>query len=260
MLNNFSRLGAQSFYQKIIYPLSDFKLNNNFFSAAAINKKIHLKYNKDNIFIISLGYTVSLNVVDHYIPAHKIFLDKFYENNLFITSGRKNPRTGGIIVAYAKNTNHINEIITEDPFYQNGIADYFITEFVPNKNSVERVKDDAKQTIPINSNISRNDLLGVSFFIIHLTYDANSNLITDKGLTHKDVQYTELLDNLHKHNMFIVSSGNSTQNEAIIIAYTNNNSISRDIMKNIAFFQNDFCNCTFVEFIPTLYNKQLLFF
>ncbi|WP_325894279.1 YciI family protein [Grimontia sp. NTOU-MAR1] len=48
----------------------------------------------------------------------------------FIISGRKVPRTGGVILVNAANTDEVDAIIREDPFHVAGVADYDVTEFV----------------------------------------------------------------------------------------------------------------------------------
>ncbi|SMO59564.1 Uncharacterized conserved protein YciI, contains a putative active-site phosphohistidine [Chryseobacterium rhizoplanae] len=85
------------------------------------------------MFIISLTYRSSLENVERLIPQHNIFLNKHYESGRFIASGRKEPRTGGIIIANAESKNEVEQIIFEDPFYIHQVADYDITEFIPSK-------------------------------------------------------------------------------------------------------------------------------
>lgn len=85
------------------------------------------------MFIISLTYKVALENVEQHIPEHNIFLQKYYDSGLFIASGRKEPRTGGIIISNAQSKEEVLEIIKEDPFYIHQIADYEITEFLPTK-------------------------------------------------------------------------------------------------------------------------------
>ena len=60
---------------------------------------------------------------------HVKFLRKYYKQNIFLASGRKVPRTGGIILALAKSMEEINEIIRQDPFYIHKLAEFSITEF-----------------------------------------------------------------------------------------------------------------------------------
>lgn len=85
------------------------------------------------MFIVSLSYTKEIAEVEKYIEGHIHFLDKYYADKKFIFSGRKNPRTGGIIFARNVDRNSLIEIIKKDPFYQNEIAEYDITEVIPTK-------------------------------------------------------------------------------------------------------------------------------
>ncbi|MNN24082.1 YciI-like protein [compost metagenome] len=80
------------------------------------------------MFIISLHYLQPLEVVDQYIEEHVQFLNKHYEEKRFIFSGRKIPRTGGVILAKASSKEEVEGLIQEDPFYQQRIAEYEITE------------------------------------------------------------------------------------------------------------------------------------
>jgi uncharacterized protein YciI len=62
-----------------------------------------------------------------------LFLDKYYARNKFVFSGRKHPRTGGIILANHVTKSEIDKIIEEDPFKRHEIADYEIIEFIPTR-------------------------------------------------------------------------------------------------------------------------------
>lgn len=83
------------------------------------------------MFIISLTYKKSLEKVDAELEKHVVFLKKQFALGNFIASGRKIPRTGGIILSQVKNKSEIEKIIQNDPFYQKDLADYDITEFIP---------------------------------------------------------------------------------------------------------------------------------
>jgi uncharacterized protein YciI len=71
--------------------------------------------------------------VEKYLSNHIAFLDKYYNTGNFICSGRKNPRTGGIILCNAQDLHEVNTILQEDPFYREKIASYEIMEFLPTK-------------------------------------------------------------------------------------------------------------------------------
>ncbi len=85
------------------------------------------------MYIASLNYIKSLNEVEKYLEEHVKFLEKYYEMGKFVCSGRKNPRTGGIILLNAENLSEVEKIISEDPFNIHKIAEYEIIEFLPTK-------------------------------------------------------------------------------------------------------------------------------
>lgn len=85
------------------------------------------------MFIVSLTYKVDLSAVDQHINAHVQYLEQQYAQGHFIASGRKVPRTGGVIIAKASSQAALEAIIAQDPFFKADLADYQITEFVPTK-------------------------------------------------------------------------------------------------------------------------------
>lgn len=82
------------------------------------------------MFIINLHYIVPLDKLDEHMGAHVKFLSKYYKLGTFLVSGRKVPRTGGIIVAQASSKEVLEEIIKEDPFHKHRLAEFTITEFL----------------------------------------------------------------------------------------------------------------------------------
>jgi uncharacterized protein YciI len=85
------------------------------------------------VFVVSLTYKVDLSEVDKHITDHVAYLEKYYEKGNFVASGRKVPRTGGVILAHAESREELNAIMQEDPFFKADVATYEITEFVPSK-------------------------------------------------------------------------------------------------------------------------------
>lgn len=82
------------------------------------------------MFVISLNYIVPLEELDQYMEAHVKYLKKYYAADMFIMSGRKVPRTGGVIIAQADSKEILEKIIAEDPFHQHKFAEFEITEFL----------------------------------------------------------------------------------------------------------------------------------
>lgn len=89
------------------------------------------------MFVILLKYVKPLEEIDKLIPDHVAFLDRFYQANHFIASGRRNPRTGGVILAKEGTEQQVWDIIRQDPFYVGGVAEYEVIEFIPSKYAPE---------------------------------------------------------------------------------------------------------------------------
>ncbi|WP_391091157.1 YciI family protein [Vibrio sp. NH-UV-68] len=89
------------------------------------------------MFIISLTYQVPLEKVDAFIPEHVDYLNEQYAKGHFILSGRKEPRTGGVIISTIGDRNKLNDVIAQDPFHREGLASYEVTEIIPTKASEE---------------------------------------------------------------------------------------------------------------------------
>lgn len=85
------------------------------------------------MFILLLTYKKTLDAVEANLEAHRAYLEKYYTQGKFICSGRRNPRTGGMILCKAENEAEVRHMIEDDPFYYNQIADYEIIDVVPTK-------------------------------------------------------------------------------------------------------------------------------
>ena len=89
------------------------------------------------MYIVNLTYKVSLEAVDNYLDNHVEYLNEQYQLGNFHASGRKVPRTGGIILSKMSDKNELLKTIAKDPFKTNDLADYEITEFTPTKTCEE---------------------------------------------------------------------------------------------------------------------------
>ena len=86
---------------------------------------------QNKMFIIQIDYKVSLDIVEQHLASHVDYLKQQYALGNFIASGRQVPRTGGVILSNMASRETLDLVIAQDPFKQNNLADYVITEFVP---------------------------------------------------------------------------------------------------------------------------------
>jgi uncharacterized protein YciI len=85
------------------------------------------------MFIVLVKYIKPLEEVDRFLNEHSAFLDKYYRINKIVFSGRRNPRTGGVILINATDDKEVWDLIKDDPFYKHDIAEYEVIEFFPTK-------------------------------------------------------------------------------------------------------------------------------
>ncbi|TPG64772.1 YciI family protein [Ewingella americana] len=83
------------------------------------------------LYIAVLSYVKPLSEVDALLPAHVEWLRKGYDDGIFILSGRRNPRTGGVILARGSSIEEIQARMKEDPLQHQGLATLEITPFEP---------------------------------------------------------------------------------------------------------------------------------
>ncbi|MFJ2076381.1 YciI family protein [Streptomyces anulatus] len=82
------------------------------------------------MFVLELTYTAPVERVDALMREHLAWLDEQYAAGVFIASGRKNPRDGGVILAVGEDRAAIERTAAADPFTEHGVCAYRITEFI----------------------------------------------------------------------------------------------------------------------------------
>ncbi|NKN35510.1 GTP cyclohydrolase [Agrobacterium sp. a22-2] len=79
------------------------------------------------MLILSLTYKTSSEEADRHMAPHLAWVKEGYDRGWFLASGRKVPRTGGLILAKGDRA-EIEAYAAEDPFTVHGVADYEVTE------------------------------------------------------------------------------------------------------------------------------------
>ncbi len=80
------------------------------------------------VCLILLSYIVPLDEVDRRMKAHIGWLEQGYEQGLFLMSGRRNPRSGGVIVCRGHKA-EVEALAASDPFVTSGAATIEVIEF-----------------------------------------------------------------------------------------------------------------------------------
>ncbi|KFK96465.1 MULTISPECIES: YciI family protein [unclassified Serratia (in: enterobacteria)] len=78
------------------------------------------------MYIVNLTYHRPIEEVDSHLEGHVAWLKQHYQEGTFIASGRKNPRTGGVILVKDIERARLDAILAQDPF--TAVAHYTITD------------------------------------------------------------------------------------------------------------------------------------
>jgi len=83
------------------------------------------------MYVIVVDFVRPLEEVDRVAPAHKAWLETLRAAGTLLVSGRRNPRTGGVILATAPSREAMDRLVEADPFHVAGVATHTVVEFQP---------------------------------------------------------------------------------------------------------------------------------
>jgi uncharacterized protein YciI len=81
------------------------------------------------MFVLLLTYIKPLPEVDSLMREHVAWLDEQYDAGRFVVSGRRIPRTGGVILARGDDREEIEALAASDPFVSGGVATCEVIQF-----------------------------------------------------------------------------------------------------------------------------------
>ena len=82
------------------------------------------------MYIVNLTYIRPIEEIEARTADHRAWLDQHIASGLFLATGPKVPRTGGILVVSGKlDTDALMAVLDDDPFNRHGLASYEVTEF-----------------------------------------------------------------------------------------------------------------------------------
>lgn len=84
------------------------------------------------LFVVVLTYVALIEQIDAAGKDHVAWLQRGYDQGVFLASGRRVPRTGGIILASAASVEEVHAWMHQDPFQSRGLATAEIYPFEAN--------------------------------------------------------------------------------------------------------------------------------
>jgi uncharacterized protein YciI len=83
------------------------------------------------MILILLRYVKPIEEVEAATAAHRAYLDGLYREGKLVFSGPRVPRTGGVILTTLDSEVEATKLICDDPFFEQGIAEYDMIRFDP---------------------------------------------------------------------------------------------------------------------------------
>ncbi|MFK8259567.1 YciI family protein [Erwinia sp. AnSW2-5] len=78
------------------------------------------------MYIVFLTYTRPMEEVEALLEPHVAWINRYFTAGAFISAGRKDPRTGGMIMVKEMDRKQLDVILAEDPFQT--VASYEVTK------------------------------------------------------------------------------------------------------------------------------------
>jgi uncharacterized protein YciI len=83
------------------------------------------------MFAAVSDYLAPLGEVDRLRKAHHRWVEQLYRDGVILVSGRREPPSGGVIVASADGEEAMVALLESDPFVVGGVARYMVYAFSP---------------------------------------------------------------------------------------------------------------------------------
>ncbi|MBE5253504.1 YciI family protein [Mixta mediterraneensis] len=74
------------------------------------------------MYVVYLSYSRPVEEVEALLELHVQWLDRYFDAGVFIAAGRKDPRTGGMVLVKDIDRDRLDTILAEDPFV--AVANY----------------------------------------------------------------------------------------------------------------------------------------
>jgi uncharacterized protein YciI len=78
------------------------------------------------MYVVILNYIRLVEEVETLLAGHIDWLNRYFDADIFIAAGRKDPRTGGMLLVRDIERERLEAILAEDPFV--AVAQYEVTK------------------------------------------------------------------------------------------------------------------------------------
>lgn len=88
------------------------------------------------MYLMISTYLAPADEVDQARPAHLAFVDELERAGVLVAAGRQVPPVGGILLLDVDTEARAHELLTDDPYVRQGLAEYTATGWQPTRGSL----------------------------------------------------------------------------------------------------------------------------
>ena len=85
------------------------------------------------MYLMISTYRAPLEQVDAARAAHLAFVDGLVRAGVLVSAGRQDPPVGGILLLDVESEARAHELLADDPYVRQGLADYAATNWQPTR-------------------------------------------------------------------------------------------------------------------------------
>ncbi|MFF2140027.1 YciI family protein [Streptomyces sp. NPDC058193] len=108
------------------------------------------------MFLLLNTYTVPTKAIDEALPRHRRWVEHHFAENHFIFGGRREPRTGGFVIAASDDEAEVRGYLEDEPLFAEGLVTWEIVGLVAQL-AVDRPLSDALNALGVTTSVPGND-------------------------------------------------------------------------------------------------------
>ena len=85
------------------------------------------------MFVVQLKFSANKAMAGQFMDGHKAWLQRGFDDGVFLLSGNLQPQLGGAIVAHDVSLDALQSRVAEDPFVAESVVSAEIIEIAPSK-------------------------------------------------------------------------------------------------------------------------------
>ena len=85
------------------------------------------------MFIVLLKFSANRNLAGQYMDGHKLWLQRGFDDGIFLLAGGLQPAAGGVVLAHGCTQAALEERVNADPFVMHGVVSAECLEVSPSR-------------------------------------------------------------------------------------------------------------------------------